>query len=945
MTQAQPAQKTLTITVDGQTIPARPGQTVIQAAMEAGIYIPYLCYWPGMKPYGACRMCVVEVEGSRGTPASCTLPVQDGMVVHTRTPLLEAIRKGILELLLSEHPHGCLTCHRVELCGPQDICLRHIAVTDRCVACPKNERCEFKDTVRFVGMELETPLTYHYRHLPLEVRDPFYDRDYNLCIVCGRCVRVCTEVRGDDAIGFVERSGTALVGTSFGTSLLESGCEFCGACVDVCPVGALVERKHKWEKPIDRVRTVCPHCPVGCVVQAEVGGRIGNVSDHDTHPWRLRMVQRRPQPHNRLIRSVGDWSAHNRGQLCFKGKFGLEFVNDRRRLTRPQVRRNGRLEEVSWDEALDLLAGRLQGYRDGSFALLVSPRATNEEAYLAGKFARAVMRTHSVDCASHTRPELFRPVEAVVGVPSATGTVWDLTASACVLVVNSNTTEEHNVLAVPLKMRKRNEGVPLLIVVDPREVELTRYADLWLRPRPGTEPLLLAGMVKALLQEGLVDRAFLEARSGGLDALTASVKGLSLERVSEATGVPLEDLRRAVRVLAERKPTAFLYALDNLSPAGRLAGATALVDLALLTGNLGVPGAGLYPLRLGANEQGAVDLGCAPDRLPGPARLEDPNARARVEEVWGVSLPDGEGVGVAHLAEAIRKGRVRALWVLGDSPTLHNGELEGLLTALEGLEFLAVSAEFPGSLTERAHLVLPSATFAEKEGTYTNLERRVQRVRRALDPRGESRPDWWVLCQVAQRMGAPGFDFAGPGQVWEEVRAVAPALAGLAWDRLEEGGLCWPCPEPDHPGTPTLGAEGPLRLLPLPEAKAEAPASVSSEYPLLFAPGRVLLKPGREVRVVQEGLRNTLYEEPEVLLHPEDASALGIGEGDPVQVRTPAGSLTGRARLEGPHRGVVYATVLFATLAQDLDRSREPDPMLRAPGLRVTPARVERFQT
>ena len=310
------------LTIDGAEIEAKPGQTVLQAAIDNNVYIPYLCYWPGMKPYGACRMCCVEVEGGRGTPASCTLPVAEGMVVNTLGQEIKGLRESVLELLLSEHPHGCLTCHRIELCGPQDICLRHVRVMDRCVVCPKNERCELKDTVRYVNVNLESPLSYNYRNLQIETGDPFYDRDYNLCIVCARCVRVCEEMRGDDAIAMIERSGTVLVGTSQGMSLLESGCEFCGACIDVCPVGALVERDHKWDKAVTTVKTTCTHCPVGCQVNLEVDRR------------------------GRVIRSIGDWeSPVNTGQLCYMGKFGNEFVNSRRRLKTPMLRQHGELVE------------------------------------------------------------------------------------------------------------------------------------------------------------------------------------------------------------------------------------------------------------------------------------------------------------------------------------------------------------------------------------------------------------------------------------------------------------------------------------------------------------------------------------------------------------------------------------------------------------------------
>ena len=467
----------ITITIDGVEVKTRPGKMVLEAAIDAGLYVPYLCYHPGMKPFAACRMCVVEVEGGRGYPASCTLPVQDGMVVNNNTHGVYQLRRSIMEMLISEHPHGCLTCHRVDLCGPQDVCLRHVSVNDRCVTCPKNERCELKDTVRFLDMELESPLSYKYRDIPIETGDPFYDRDYNLCIVCGRCVRVCEEVRGDNAITFTDRAGRALVGTSYGTSLLESGCEFCGACIDVCPVGALVESDHKWEKASRVEKTICPHCPVGCQLNLEVNRfeKVIRSSPSST-----------PRP--------------TRGQACFKGKFGLDFVNRKDRLKVPLIRREagGDLEEATWDEALDYIAQKLPAYKGSQFAILTSPNSTNEEHYIAQKFARAVMVTNNVDQASDTRPELVMGLEETLGYCAATNPTWDLEDARCILAFAANATEEHNVAAVPIK-RAVKAGTRL-IVIDPREVELTRYAHLWLRPRPGTELLLLAGLLKAVVE-------------------------------------------------------------------------------------------------------------------------------------------------------------------------------------------------------------------------------------------------------------------------------------------------------------------------------------------------------------------------------------------------------------------------------------------------------------
>ncbi len=906
----------ITLTIDGQKISAKLGQTVIQAAMDAGIYVPYLCYWPGMKPYGACRMCAVEVEGQRGTPTSCTLPAADGMVVKTNTSVAQDLREGILDLLLSEHPHGCLTCHRIELCGPQDVCLRHVRVTDRCVVCPKNERCELKDTVRYVNVNLESPLSYHYRNLPVETKDPFYDRDYNLCIVCARCVRVCEEIRGDDAICLIDRSGTALVGTSRGTSLLESGCEFCGACVDLCPVGALVERDYKWEKSVREVNTTCPHCPVGCQVNLEVDSR------------------------NRVIRSLGDWSAEaNSGQLCFKGKFGMEFVNRKERLTTPLIRRHGMLEEATWTEVMDVLLQRLPSYKNGEFSMLVTPRATNEEFYSAQKFTRSVMASNNIDVPCNGYPEQSLALKEIFGTIGSTGTVRDLENAGCALVVNSNITEENNVAAIPLK-KGHKAGTLKLIVIDTREVELTRYADLWLRPYPGTESSLMAGILSAVVNNDLHDEEFLRKNCEGWGDFQRQISGVTLEEIENITGVTKDKILAVANVFSAEESSAILYGLDNVPKDQQRSLVQTLADLVLVTGNVGKEIGGLFPMRSGANEQGALDMGCTPEFLPGHVLVSDIEERQRFGQVWGSEIPSRPGLGINELFPAIQQHQVKALFVVGDHPAYDDDALH----ILPELELLIVQDLFISDLAAHADVVLPMPAFTEQYGSYTSLDRRIQMVRPVNNPSDGVLNLNQILSRLAAQMGNPKLDEDQDGRL-REISNLVGIYRGISYEKLEKGNLQWPVLSNDESGSSYLFADGfgkRRALLTEPNVFPRPQVSLK-EFPLLYAPGRVLAQPQREVEVIRSGRRNAISREEAIEIHPEDAKGLGINAGDPIEVVTPLQRVRGLARLTAPLKGVVNATFLFGGLASEIDQSGELDPMLKIPGLHVVPSRLEKI--
>ena len=483
-----------------------------------------------------------------------------------------------------------------------------------------------------------------------------------------------------------------------------------------------------------------------------------------------------------------------------------------------------------------------------------------------------------------------------------------------------------------------------LIVIDQRETELTRHAKMWLRPRPGSEAALIGGMLRVIIDESLDDHEFVADSCEGLDEFRNALWAIDLIKVERITCLPQSQIQEAARLFASNKPGAILYARETLAPELREECVRALVNLALITGNLGKPSTGLYPLFLGANEQGSKDVGCSPDHLPGYASISDNRAVERFERAWKADVPSTEGLGIKDIADAIRQGKVKALQIIGDSPNFTNGELEGFIEALEGLDFLLVQDTFPSELTELADVVLPSATFAMKDGTYTNMERRVQLLRPALGPKGEEEADWRIICQIAGRMGAQGFDYENAAAVFDEINNLAQIYGGITYDRLQSGGLQWPCLAADMSDTPVLysgGMEAHRARLTVMKL-SEPPAHDNSEYPLLLARGRVLHQPGRDLEIETVDSRNRLKRDEIIELHAEDARELGVSEGEWVEVVHSPGRMRGIVRLSNPQKGLISTTSLFGELITEIEASESPDPMLKVPGLPLTPARIEK---
>ena len=752
MTQAAPAQ-TITITVDGRQVTAPAGSTILEAAALAGIYIPTLCYDSRLKAYGACRMCMVEQVGRPGYAAACVAPAMPDAAYRTNTEETVELRQSVLSLLMSEHPHGCLTCDRIVHCGPNDICLRNVSVTDRCVVCPQNQRCELQSTVEIVGVT-EQLLPYNYRELPIRTEDPHIDRDYNLCISCARCVRVCDEVIGAEAISMVDRGDRILPGTPNDVPLSDplTGCIFCGACVDVCPVGALTEKDNKWAGlPDSAVTTVCTECEIGCQVTAELQD-------------------------GRLLRVTPDVEGGaNGGLACIHGKFQLadEARHEARAVT-PTVRNSdGAHGEAAWDDAIAAAAEGLQARAGDSVAVIVSPRVANEDAWLLNRLARETLRTDRVALAASAPARVGRELAPLLGSGANANPIGDIAQSRVVVALGSDLEVTHPVAAYQIH-KAVNYNDATLIGIGPGDYpELRRASEHWLACAEGGEPAVLRGILRALLDANLLHDEFIEESVDGLTEFAESLAAMSVDDAAAEAGVAAEDLRRTARLIGATGPASFVYGAreDDQDGLSGLLGA-----LAAVTGNIGgAQGGGLHVLRPGGgNAQGVTDV-LGPDA-------------ATLDEV----------------IEAIEAGAVTALYWTGDIPAeLNEQKRVRLLTALDRLEFLVVQGLIMDeALTSLADVVIPAAAAIEREGTYTNAERRVQRVRAIGDAPGDARPVWHAPADIARQMGAPDFGYTGAADIFADIATGVPQYASMTYEMLDSGltGQTWPLQEDSGTG-------------------------------------------------------------------------------------------------------------------------------------------------
>jgi formate dehydrogenase alpha subunit len=888
------------IVVDGRPVELSAGDSVLDGVNRLGIPLPQLCKDPDRPPLGACRTCLVHVDGVRGTPASCHLPAREGMVVSTTHPDVGRVRTRVLDLTRSMLTSGE---------GPDGFGQLGVATAAHGIA-----------SARWAPLHRFAP----------DVSKSFFVLDRDACILCGRCTTACDDVQRIGAIAMLGRGHAMKVGVAGDGVMSTSVCTSCGQCVATCPTGAL-RPKEPPAPTLRRVETTCPYCGVGCGITLSIR------EDH------------------RLAVMADDVPSNpsSEGMLCVKGRFGTGFVHSRDRVTHPLVKRDGAWRPVSWDEALDVAADGLARHR-GRFGALASAKATNEDGYVIQKFCRTVMATNNVDhCTRLCHSPSVEAMLASMGSGATSNSYLDYEEAGCVMVVGADASANHPVIAI--RFRRAMSRGARVIVVNPKRIELCDQADLWIQQRPGTDVTLFNAMAGVILDEGLADREFIRTRTEGFDEWRASLAAFPLARAAAITGVPAEDIAQAARWYARpaRSGSCLVWGMGITQHVNGIENAHALLNLSLVSGQLGFPGAGISPLRGQNNVQGCGDAGCIPTNLPG-YQSYSADTLAAYEGAWGVRPPADPGLVVTEMVEGCLSGSIRAMYVVGENPLLSEPDLHHAAKAIAQLDCLVVQDLFMHETAELGHVFLPAAAFAEKEGTFTNSERRVQRVRQALDPPGLARPDWWITAELAKRVArrvgldvAPQFSYGGAAEIFGEMARLIPFLGGLSHERLDrDGGIQWPCPTPDHPGTRYLyGDSFPLGKARFIAARqiVEAAELPDADYPFILNTGRLLYHwHGGTITRRVEGLLE-LAPRLEVAVHPVDARRLGVGDGEPIRVTSRRGDLTGHAKLtEAVRPGAIFVPfVKLADSAANFLTNAAFDPASKIPEYKVCAVRIE----
>ncbi len=908
----------VSLTIDGFAVTVPAGTSVMRAAAEAGIRIPKLCATDSLEPIGACRLCAVEIEGQRGTPTSCTMLVAPGMVVRTQTETLARHRRGVMELTISDHPLDCLTC-------------------------AANGDCELQDMAGAVGLRdvRYTPGANHFAQRtaeapnpewrPKDTSNPYFTYDPAKCIVCMRCVRACEEVQGTFALTIDGSGFASRVVAGQDVSFMESDCVSCGACVQSCPTATLQENSViEIGTPERSIITTCAYCGVGCSFEAQMRG--------DT-----------------LVRMV-PWKEGkaNRGHSCVKGRFAWGYAQHQDRILKPMIREaiTDPWREVSWDEALAFAAARLTAIRTASgpdaLGVITSSRCTNEETYLVQKLARAVFGTNNTDtCARVCHSPTGYGLKQTFGTSAGTQDFDSVEHLDCALVIGANPTDGHPVFAS--RLRKRLRAGASLIVIDPRRIDLLDTPHmgegLHLPLRPGTNVAVLTALAHVIVTEGLYDEAFIRARcdwdefADYMDFAARPENGP--EAVAALSGVPAESIRQAARSYAGVPNGAIYYGLGVTEHSQGSTTVMAIANLAMMTGNIGRPGVGVNPLRGQNNVQGSCDMGSFPHELPGYRHVSDPAVRGIFEAAWGVRLSPEPGLRIPNMLDAAVAGQFRAIYIQGEDILQSDPDTRHVAAGLAAMDCVIVHDLFLNETAAYAHVFLPGSTFLEKDGTFTNAERRINRVRRVMAPKNGF-ADWEVTQLLANAMGG-GWAYTHPSEVMDEIAATTPGFAGVNYAMLDaRGSVQWPCNDAAPDGSPVMHVDGFVRG----KGRFIRTEYIATDersgprFPLLLTTGRVLSQ--YNVGAQTRRTENVAWHAEDVLeIHPHDAEVRGVKQGDFVRLASRVGEISLRADVtEKVAPGVVYTTFHHPGTQANVVTTENSDWATNCPEYKVTAVQV-----
>ncbi len=916
----------INLTINGVDVQSDPGKTILQAAENAGITIPTLCRHKDLSPTGACRMCLVNVKGSKGLITACMTPVTEGMEVQTENEVLTAARQTVLKMLLSTYYDSGYTHNESE-----------------------NELFKW---ARHYSLDPFSLMASEPRYQVDSDPNPFVFVDLNKCILCTRCVRACAEIQGRFVWETAERGFETHISAGMDQDLITARCESCGACVAYCPTGALTYKPSVGAQPADKkVLTTCSFCGVGCQFDLNV------VDDHV-----VRVTSNPKAPVNNM-------------HMCVKGRFGYSYIHHPDRLTRPMVREYllegnpkpkggdlGPWAATEWDTALDLAARKLAFARDtygpDSVGVLSSAKCTNEENYLMNKFARQVIGTNNIDhCARLCHASTVAGLASALGSGAMTNSMKDVYENAnSIFVIGSNTTEQHPVFGAKMRQVVLQRGVKL-VVVDPRKIDLCEFAALHLQHKPGTDIALVNGLMHIIFEKGYENKKFIQERTENLDAFMENLKLYPPDKVSQITGVPMEQLYEAVEIIVKNAPMAVFWAMGITQHTVGVHNVFALADLQMVLGNFGIPGGGVNPLRGQNNVQGACDMGCLVNVYPGYQAVTDEAAQGKFEAAWGTTLSNKVGKTVTEVIPDILEGTTRALYILGENPMMTDPDTNHIRHCFEELDFFVLQEIFPSETSVYADILLPGVTFAEKTGTFTSTERRVQMIHQAITPRGESRFDWAIIADLAQRVialggrainSAPysGWQYASSAQIMSEVAALTPSYGGISHQRLEAGEtLCWPCPSAEHPGTPILHIGKFTRGLGalIPAVHLDPSEMPDTEYPILLTTGRVLYHwhSGEMTRRVKELME--IYGEALLEISTADARKLGFSDkAGKVKLTSRRGSIITQTWVtDRVPEGLVFGNFHFPDTNVNYLTKAALDPIAKIPEYKVTAVKME----